>query len=288
MKTIVLALLAVALAACATPALAETAAEAFAKGEKLLAKGDFQAAQQSYADAARADRRNQDYVQHYTMIRRVVDLRSRLETEQDPEQWEETARALHGFYVTEGLLSELLKLDLRMHARVNSTISAALLAETQLILGKNADAAKMLSELDSSKTTALTRALLGIALLRGGQKDQAREIVEKLVLSEEDGPGASYAVARLYAGVGNTSKALGLLKPCFEAIPGSLLEVYKTHAKSCPEFAAVASNEEFAGVLKTESKVPESKCSGGSSCSGCPMAAKCDKSDGKCEKNEGK
>jgi hypothetical protein len=28
-------------------------------------------------------------------------------------------------------------------------------------------------------------------------------------------------------------------------------------------------------VLRTESKVPESKCSGGTSCSNCPMRGKC-------------
>ncbi len=279
-KPMTLTLLAAFLVACATPVLAETASEAFAKGETLLAKGDFEAAQQSYAAAARGDRENPEYMQHYAMIRRVVDLRSRLQTEQDPEQWEAMARALHAFYVSEGILPELLKLDEKIHARLKTADSATMLAETQLTMGRNADAAKTLAELDSAKATAITRALHGIALLRSGQKDQARQIADRLALSDDDGPGTAYAVARLQAGVGNGSKAVEMLKPCFEAIPGSVLEGYKAHAKACPEFATVASSAEFANVLKTESKVPESKCSGGSSCAGCPMAGKCPKSQG--------
>ena len=276
-----LALLAAAVVACAAPVMAETAAEAFAKGERLLAKGDFQAAQQSYAAAARADRDNPEYMQHFAMIRRIIDLRSRLQTEQDPERWQDMARALHAFYASGGILSELLKLDQSIHTRLNSAESATMLAETQLALGQNPDAAKTLAALESGKTTVMTQALLGIALLRSGQKDQAQQIVDKLTLSDEDGAGASYAAARLHAGVGNAAKAMGLLKLCFEAIPGSVLEDYKAHAKSCPEFAALASSAEFASVLKTESKVPESKCSGGSSCAGCPMAGKCPKGQGK-------
>jgi len=280
-KSMVLVLFAVALLVREAPLLAETAAEAFAKGEQLLAKGDFVSAQQSYEAAARADRENVEYAQHHAMIRRVVDLRSRLETEQDSEQWENMARALHAFYVSEGILPELLKLDQNIHARLNSADSATLLAETQLTLKKNADAAKTLSSLETSKTTAMTQALLGIALLRNGQKDQARKIADKLSLSDEDGAGAGYAAARLHAGVGNSAKALELLKSSFEAIPGSILDSFKAHAKSAPEFAAMAASAEFAGILKAESKVPESKCSGGSSCAGCPMAGKCSKSQEK-------
>ena len=125
-------------------ARADTAANSFAKGESLLAKGDFAGALQSYAAAARADRDNQDYLQHYAMLRRVVEMRGRLEAEQSPERWDYLAKALRAFYLSERIYPELLELDQDVHARLSSAESAALLAETQLALGKNAEAAQTL------------------------------------------------------------------------------------------------------------------------------------------------
>jgi thioredoxin-like negative regulator of GroEL len=263
-----------------SPALAraETPAEAFAKGKTLLAKGDFATALEAFTAAARGDRENVDYLQHYAMLRRVVELRSRLESEQDPQRREYTARALRAFYVNQRIYPELLKLDQEVHARLGSADSAANLAETQLTLNQPAEAATTLSTLDSSKSTAMTRAVLGIALARSGKADEARQLAEKLALPADAGPNLTYAAARLHAGTGDSATALKLLKACFEATLPSMLDGFKAHAKSCPEFAAIASSPEFAQVLKTESQVPESKCSGGRSCAGCPMSGKCPKS----------
>ena len=85
----------------------------------------------------------------------------------------------------------------------------------------------------------------------------------------------------MHAVVGNHDEALRLLGRCFEAVTPSRLAGFKTHAAQSPEFAALASSGGFAKVLQTKSKVAESKCSGGSSCAGCPMRSKCPKSQGK-------
>ena len=50
------------------------------------------------------------------------------------------------------------------------------------------------------------------------------------------------------------------------------VDAFRKHAVESPEFAAIAPSNEFRAVLQTESKRAESKCSGGSSCAGCPMA----------------
>ena len=115
MKQTAIALLTATILAISAVARAETAAESFAKGEKLLAKGEFDAALQSFAAAARADKGNQEYVQHYAMVRRIVDLRGRLDAEKKPQQWEYMARALRAFYVNERIYPELLKLDQAIH-----------------------------------------------------------------------------------------------------------------------------------------------------------------------------
>jgi hypothetical protein len=255
--------------------------ESFSKGEKALVKGDFGTALQSYTAAARADRSNQEYMQHFAMVRRIVDLRSRLDAETKLQQWEYMARALRSFYVNERIYPELLKLDQAIHAKLNSAESAAFLAETQLAMDKNAAAVQTLSVLEPSKTTAMTNVLLGISLARSGKIDKAKRIAATVSLPNDAGPSVTYAAARLHAATGDSAKAMGLLKACFEATLPSQLEGFKSHAKTCPEFAAVASTSAFAAVMETESKVPESKCSGGSSCAGCPMRGTCPKSQGK-------
>jgi tetratricopeptide (TPR) repeat protein len=277
-STIVMA--AAALLAMNAAVRAETAAESFAKGERLLTKGDLDGALTAYADATRADRSNQEYVQHYAILRRVLQLRKGLDAEQDLARWENTARALHSFYVSEKLYSEALSLGLQTHRKLNNEWSAVTLAETQLAISRNEDATKTLSALGPKKSSPTSQALLGIALVRIGQVDRAKEVAKSVVLPDETDVQATYAAARLWAAVGDSAKALKLLEQCLRAVPPSGQDGFKEHAKRSPEFAAVASNAAFAKTLGTESAVPESKCSGGKSCAGCPMRGKCPHSQG--------
>ncbi len=253
----------------------ETAIESFAKGEALLTKGDLDGALAAYANAARTDRNNQDYVQHYAMLRRIVQLRKSLDEEKEPNRWENVARALYSFYVSEKIYSEALPLGRQVHAKLNNEWSAVALAELQLALNLNDEAARTLAELGSEKSSPATRALLGIALMRGKQNDGAREIAKSVVLSKETDSQTVYAVARLSAAVGDSANALELLTRCLQSVPPSRQESFREHAKTSPEFAAMAATAEFAKALNAESKLPESKCSGGKSCAGCPMRGKC-------------
>jgi Flp pilus assembly protein TadD len=264
-----------------TTGRAESPQEAFAGGKALLAKADFQGALQAFAKAARGDRQNQEYLQHYAMVRQVIALRKQLETEQDAGRWEYVARALHAFYASQGLYDESLALNQRVHAKLKSAHSALTLAETQLALNQCGDAAETLSAVDASKHTTATRALLGLALARDGKMDQARKIAEAVQLPADVGPGTVYAVARLHAAMGGKNEALGLLARCFASVAPSVQAGFKNHAKQSPEFAAWASTAEFASVLATPSKAPESKCSGGTSCAGCPMRGQCAHSQGR-------
>ena len=262
-------------------ARADTAAGSFAKGEGLLAKGDLHAALAAYADAARADRANREYVQHYTMLRRVIQLREQLDEEKEPARWENTARALHAFFVGERVYSEALALGQKIHARLNNAWSAITLAETQLALDLNDEAAKTLADLEPERASAATQALLGIALVRGGQTDRAKAIADSIVLPQQAKPQTVYAVARLSAAVGDSTKASELLARCLQSVPPSRQDGFKEHANTSPEFASMAGDPEFAKAMKTPSKVPESKCSGGKSCAGCPMRGNCPGSQGK-------
>lgn len=265
-----------------TPALArsETAEQAFAKGEASLAKADFAAALALFAKAARADLDNREYLQHYLMVRRILDLRSRLAAAETPRQEEQIAQALRAFYLSEKLHSEALALDKRMHEKLNTTTTATMLADTQLAMNLNADAAKLLSAIEDSQATAATRALLGIALARTGKTDEAKRLAAAVVLPKEGDPGLYYLAARLHALIGDSAKAADVLKRGFEFTPPSQLDAFKAHAKTNPDLASLITNAAFAKALAAESQIAESKCSGGSSCANCPMRGKCPASQG--------
>ena len=254
---------------------AESARQAYEDGEALLADADFNGAMKAFATAARADRNTPEYYQHYSLVRQVIALRKRLDTERDSARWQRTARSLHAFYVGNGIYSEALPLDKKIHARLDTAASAVTLAETQLAMDLNAEASAVLEALDADKATAASRALLGVALARNGKAEEARRLAKAIELPKQAGPGMLYSVARLHGEIGNADKALDLLKRAFESIVPSRLEGFKNHARESREFAALASTAAFTKVLETKSKVAESKCSGGKSCAGCPMRGKC-------------
>jgi thioredoxin-like negative regulator of GroEL len=185
------------------------------------------------------------------------------------------AMSLYGFYAENGLLTDALAIANQMHSRQANSDSAAIVAETALMMKKPEIAAEALSKLDAAKHSPMSRALLGIALAQQGKKDEAKRTAGQLRVSAEDGAAALYAAARLQAVTGDTAAALTTLRACFESVLPSRLEEFKQHAKECGEFASLAKSADFAAVLKTESKMPESKCSSGSSCAGCPMRGKC-------------
>ena len=96
----------------------DTPKQAFSRGQDLLKKADFDGALASFARAVRADRNNRRYFQQYALVRQIVAFRHRLDGEKDDARWEYLAKGLHAFYVSEGLYSEALALDERIHARV--------------------------------------------------------------------------------------------------------------------------------------------------------------------------
>ena len=263
------------------PAMAfgDDAQKAFEQGQALVSQGDFQGALQAFSKAARADRTNMEYMQNFSLVRQVIMIQNALTKEEDDERWEYYARALHTYYVSENLYNLALKLDKQIHERINSAASAALLAETQLAMDKNAEAVQLLSKLPADKTNVVTESLEGIALARLGNKDAAIRHASLAKPADDAGPGIIYCVARLQAATGNADQASALLTRCFEQIPPSQLEGFKNHAKATPEFVSLTATPQFQQALKTESKVQESSCSGGSSCAGCPMRGKCSKAE---------
>jgi tetratricopeptide (TPR) repeat protein len=249
--------------------------EAYSKGLALVEQGELRDALYALADAVRGDRANQQYIQQFMLVRQALVYENALASETNPQRWLQIAQALRSFYVSVDAHAQALKLDRQIHQREASAGSAVQLAETLLALDKNADAADTLTALDEASATPATRALLGIALARQGKIDQAREVTAGIETSADTGPGTYYCVARAHAASGDSDAALTLLTRCFETTPPSRLAALKSHAQKSPEFAPLASKPRFSEVMETASKVVESKCSGGSSCAGCPMRGQC-------------
>ena len=150
----------------ALTARAETAAEAFARGNTLLADGEFQQSLKAYSAAARADRSNRQYAQQFMLVRRVITLRSHLDREKDPRRWLATAQSLRSFYVDRKLMAEALRIDERIHAKQDTALSAGQLAETQMALGNNADATRVLTSSIARSSSASLRPAMRCSIVR--------------------------------------------------------------------------------------------------------------------------
>ncbi len=248
---------------------------AFQKGQRLVADGNLRAAVQALATAVKLERDNQQYLQQYLVTRQAVTLQSMVDSEEDPQRWEKAALALSSFYTSQGLHARALPVDEAMFQRLKSADSAVQLAETLLSLGQSARAAEVLAGLGPQRATTASQALLCVSLARQGRHDEAKRLAAALPSASNDDPGTLFLTARAQAVLDRPTEALATLVLCFEAVPPSRLDPLKSHTKLCKDFAALADEPAFARALATQSKVPESKCSGGSSCSSCPMRGSC-------------
>jgi tetratricopeptide (TPR) repeat protein len=259
----------------AQAAWCESARETFDRAEALLAESDFSGALRAYAEASRAAPDNEEYVQKFMLVRRVIVTRKQIAQESDPAKWRYLAKALHSFYSANRLYDELLSLDQQMHAIFGTSATAMTLAETHIAMDNYEAAVKTLRELDSDQITDASNVLLGIALAHTNKKDEAQEIADDLLLPEDTSPRKLYNAARLHGMLGEAEKAAGYLVGCFESLPPSRIEAFKEHARSCVEFEGINQTEAFKTAMTTESPIHESACSGGSSCAGCPLRGNC-------------
>ena len=267
-----------------TPVLAgpaEDAAKAFAEGEALLAKADFEGALKAFRTAAQTDRENQDYRQQYGVLRQIVRLRGEIE-EEHSGKWLGMARALRTYYHAHGVYAEALPIDQKIYEQHPGADEAVRLAETQLALGMSSEAVSTLRSVEEGEATGRTKVLLGLAYARQGEIEQARAVAENMVLNEDEADRrAFYELAGLRALVGDAAGAFEALTRSFELTPDSQLKGVKAKARACPDFAALARTIQFAKVLETESAVKESSCSQGTGCGSCPKRASCGGGAGK-------
>ena len=278
-----LGLAAVCAAIFVTAALAgprRDAAVKFAEGKALLAEGDFAAAMKAYTAAAKADPDNPDYRVQAMLVRRVIKLREKLDTQKDPEKWLGDARSLYAFYRENEIHTEALAIALKVHAEEASADSAAMLARARLALNRNAEAVQTLGSVPQEQVTAEVRVLMGVALARQGTKGQADLILEDLEQPPEVGSQVLFDLACLHSLLGRSDDAVAVLIRCFENTPAHELEQVQARAKQSEDFAALRGTPAFATALTTNSKI-KAGCGGCSKpCSRKSKAGKCSGRDG--------
>lgn len=256
-------------------AAAGDAEKAFERGQQLVAAGQLRAAAEAVRDAVMRDLNNQTYRQHFMATRQALKYQMIIDAGQTSAHWDEAADGLSLYYRSRGHHEQALPIDQAIYEKRESADAGIQLAETLLALEQSERAAEVLEEVASRQATPASRALLCVALARQGDAPSAQRMAATLHAASNADPYTLYLVARAQAAVGEDAQAMETLTRCYESVPPSRLGALKSHTKSSPEFGQLVSSDAFSRVLETESKVPESKCSGGSSCGSCPMRGKC-------------
>jgi len=267
---------------------AESAALYYKIGKEALIRADFDAALQALESAARADPQNGEYAAQAALVRRIIELRQSLERQSDDQKWLAAATALFSFYMDNGIEREALSLALKAHSRHATAETAAMLARARLALNQNAEAADELRALAAEKVTAEIRVLLGIALARQAQVDQAKAVLSELKLPDKPAGYFLFDLARLHALLGSRQEALQKLISAFENTPPSQLNVAKDRARKDPDFQSLREDPEFAQVLRTASKVTDEGCPYGQKHEDCPKKATCPAAKAGKDDNKGK
>ena len=254
----------------AVPALAadETQPEptsAVAKAELLLKQGKFEEARDAYLALAKADPENEELVTRALVLKRVVDLRTMVATEEVSPTWERATVALHSFYVRNGLADVALEAGKAAHAKASSDVSASLVADSLLEKGANQEAVDFVEGLRMAQQTPQNLTYESIALARLGRIDEAREIQKLYGTSDTKDPGLLFDTARVQSLMGDSEQALATLKTAFENTPERALPMLKELAKSSPDLSTLARMPAFGEVMKTASKASDcgSGCGGG-------------------------
>src|SRR5262249_33195942 len=111
-----------------------------------------------------------------------------------------------------GAADDSLKLLARAHGLAPQERSVALLyAAARLRKGDAADAAKLLEPFSASETDPVFLETFADALMRSGQLDRSRGILEKLLQEKNAGLARLFHLADLYAGAGSGNKAVEIL-----------------------------------------------------------------------------
>jgi TolB-like protein/Flp pilus assembly protein TadD len=128
----------------------------------------------------------------------------------------------------------------------NSTFLHRQLGYTYLHMGKMVEGITEMETAVGLPDGAFSRSGLGYGYAVSGKKEDALKIVTELEMARAKGMAIAYDIALIYAGLGETSKALDLLEEAYEMHSIIYLVLFNVE----PAFASLRFEPRFTGLLK--------------------------------------
>lgn len=239
---------------------------------------DYKAALTAYATAARANPTQMYYRNQFALLRNVTKMQKALATEPVAEKWQGYAEAVRNYLYGKGFYQAALVVDTAAYEKFSDVSSGSKKLETLLMLSKNDEAAALAQGLEATETSTRLATLKPVALACSGKVEQAVAAIEPLTINANKDPYALFDLARISQAAGKQDEAYSYLKLFLEHTVPSEMGMSRNMIDLCKDFSGLHDQEAYATVLATESKVEQSSCSGGSSCSSCSLKGKCSSS----------
>jgi len=249
---------------------AASRADAETDALERTAAGDLDGAVAAYDRALRAKPEDRELMIARARIRSLLDARKALDAETNPVRLKRAGRRLHDYHHIHGLHEKALSAEKALFARLPCDETAALLADTQLRMGRSADAIATFGDAKVGRADPLARALYGVALAREGSRAEAQSLLDGLAKQEELTPELCLSMAQLHAALGHNAKTAELLTLLFESTFKDRLPSLKDSVRTCPDFREALKEVGVQTAMAAESKV--SGCSG--NCASCPSRGK--------------
>ncbi|MBP7050975.1 MAG: tetratricopeptide repeat protein [Phycisphaerae bacterium] len=242
---------------------------------------NYQAAVTAYAQAARANPAVQYYRDQFALLRSVAKMQAALASESVPEKWKAYADAVRVYHYSKGYYQAALKVDQAAQAKFNDPSVAIRKIETLLLVGQDGQAQPLVQSLSQAAPAALParwQTLRAVVLSHTGQTDQALAAVANLQINAKTTPASLFDLARIYKASAKVDEALNCLRLFLEHTVPTEMATSRNMITLCADFRDLHDQEAFKTVLTTQSKVAQSGCTGGSSCSSCALKGKCSSS----------
>lgn len=251
--------------------------------ELILEKGDYDSALKIYASAARKYTCEPYYKEQYSILRRVIKMKKAMKSEKTAEltdsqkkKWTSYYFAIRGYYYAQGYYSESLALDKNASEILKTDQAKINYLETMVVLDHKDQAQKFCSEITGPLREKTIFRILGL-LARPENTDNFNVIQElgKIAFSPEDNPRCMVYSACIYQLNNNHEKACQSIIKALESTPPTVIPATRKLIRNMKQLQKCSESRKFQAALKTESKVYQSGCTGGSSCNTCSLKGKC-------------
>jgi tetratricopeptide (TPR) repeat protein len=240
----------------------------------MVKDGGYQAALKAYAKAARANPNSQYLRDQFALLRRVIKMQKALQTETNVEKWKSYARAVRAYYYTKGLYKAALALDSTVYEKAPDAQTATQKLESLLLVQKSNDAMALSRALKAQKPVRL-QTLRPVVLAQHGQADAALAAIADLKIDPRQDPTPFVDFARIYWAAKKHEDAYASMRLFLEHTAPTERATSHHMLLGCPDFKSLHKKDAFQAMLATKSKVTQSGCTGGSSCSSCKLRDRC-------------